>query len=62
VSYRLPEGATKAYFESKREFEKLSLSEGMIQDDISDNWEYGGACVTKGFAEKVMIPSGYEIK
>lgn len=66
VSLRLPEGPSKAYLESKREYEKLISSGGdfedIIPDDIPDNWEYGGACVTRGFAEKVMIPSTYEVK
>jgi len=62
VSLRLPEGPSKAYFESKREYEKLLGGGDDFEDDIPDNWEYGGSCVTLGFAEKVMIPASYEIK
>jgi hypothetical protein len=61
VSLRLPEGHTKAFYEAKRELDKLVPIEEDL-DSIPDVWEYAGATITKGYAEVVVVPSGYEIK
>jgi len=63
VSYRLPEGVTKAFLDTKKELEKmLQKPVEELMEDKNKKWEYLGACVTKGYAEKVLVPSGYDIK
>jgi hypothetical protein len=65
VSYRLPEGRVKAFYKARQEMYKLSMDNIEGAGDIEDlggSWEYLGASVTKGYAEKVLVPSGYEVK
>jgi hypothetical protein len=62
VSYRLPEGHVKAFYEAKKDLDKLPVIDDGSMEEVSDNWEYGGASVTKGYAEVVIIPSGYKIE
>ena len=65
VSYRLPEGRVKAFYNAVQEMNKLTMDNVESAGDIEESagsWEYLGACITKGYAEKVLVPSGYELK
>ena len=62
VSYRLPEGVTKAFLQAKSDLDKM-LQEPVeeLTEDNNKSWEFLGASVTKGYAEKVLVPNGYDI-
>ena len=66
VSCRLPEGHTRAYYEGLRQFKKFQSEIfdqlGISEMDQFKDWEYLGATVTKGYAEKCLVPSGIEVK
>jgi len=59
VSYRLPEGQTKRYLEVLRK--KKSLQKELNEIEKSKDWDFLGSTVTKGYAEKVLTPNGYDI-
>jgi len=62
VSYRLPEGAIKRFMEAKNDLDKmLQKPVSELVEDNNKSWEYLGASVTKGYAEKVLVPNGYDI-
>ena len=56
VSYRLPEGTTKAYLNSLREVQKHEKIMGVIKNQKIKEWEYVGSTVNKDYAEKVLTP------
>jgi len=58
VSYRLPEGRIKAYLDNKRDVDRFEKSMGIEKSNNPESsfWEYVGCTVTKGYAEKVLIP------
>lgn len=60
VSYRLPEGQTRAYFEGLRLSEKVRHDDKKLLPKVDSDWEYLSSTVSKGYAEKVLIPSYYE--
>lgn len=59
VSYRLPEGQTKAYYELLKQ--KHRLEKELKDINKSKGWEYLGSTVTKGYAEKVLAPGWCDI-
>jgi len=59
VSYRLPEGQTKAYYEKLKE--KNRLEKELKKLEKSKDWEFIGSTVTKGYAAEVLKPTGYNI-
>jgi len=58
VSYRLPESRIKAYLDNKRDVDRFEKSMGIGKSNYrkSNVWEYVGCTVTKGYAEKVLMP------
>jgi len=58
VSYRLPEGQTKAYLQALKESDKLRKEAYQVMKDFEKkSWEYVGACVNKDYATDVLVPS-----
>jgi hypothetical protein len=60
VSYRLPEGHTRAYFEGLRLSEKTRRDDKKSLPKVDSDWEYLSSTVSKGYAEKVLIPSYFD--
>jgi len=56
VSYRLPEGAVKRFYDNNRNDKKAQLEIIEAKKNKKDLWEFIGATVTKGYAEKVLKP------
>jgi hypothetical protein len=59
VSYRLPEGRTRAYFEGLRLSEKIMRDDKKLLTAVDSDWEYISSTVSKDYAEKVLIPAYY---
>jgi hypothetical protein len=63
ASLRLPEGRTRDFYSKLRELEKISFEVAKFEAGYSSGeWIFNGACVTRGYAEKVLIPSDCIVK
>lgn len=60
VSYRLPEGQIRDYYESLKDIEKHEKI--IMTKEKNKDWDYVGSTVTYGFANEVLLPADLKVR